>query len=244
MGDWDFPLVDFFDQRAVAINRHAHSLAQLSDVERTAACRQIQDRVRTCVGALQDRLLLKAAVCMVDDLYKYVNDTVIMDQALLDYLNASGRTFTMALHERGYVIRYVVENQFSNVGFLMFGPFDVFQKVFNAAGFVYICPQQIGLELMRHDGLGASDYTNAIAQYKTELRVVANRLAIECHEGDLHYVFLDADYEEGSLDIALRGRGVAGVLHIFRNDAPVPGSSVDIDFPEQTRGGQWNAPLD
>jgi|CXWL01.1.fsa_nt_gi hypothetical protein len=48
MGDWDFPLVDFLDQRAVAINRHAHSLAQLSDVARRAAYRQIQDRVRKC----------------------------------------------------------------------------------------------------------------------------------------------------------------------------------------------------
>lgn len=68
MGDWDFPLVDFFDQRAVAINKHSHSLALLRNVERTAACRQIQDRVRTCVDALPDHLLLRAAVCMVDAL--------------------------------------------------------------------------------------------------------------------------------------------------------------------------------
>jgi hypothetical protein len=34
----------------------------------------------------------------------------------------------------------------------------------------------------------------------------------------------------------LRGRGAPGVLTIFRQDAPVPGSEVSVFFPEQKLG--------
>jgi hypothetical protein len=189
------------------------------------------------VHALADSQLLQSAVSMVDDLYKYVNDEVLMDEVLFDYFDAFGRTLTKTVRERGYVIRYVVENQFSGVDFLMLGPFNVFPRVFNAAGFVYICPQQLGLHLMQADGIMASEYARAIAQYITEARLVGDRLVNKCHDDRQHYVFLEADYQEGALDIALRGCGAPGVLSVFRDDAPVPGSEVSVAFPEQKLGG-------
>jgi hypothetical protein len=173
---------------------------------------------------------------MVDDLYKYVNEEVLMDEALFEYLDAFGRTLTKAVSERGYVIRYVVENQFSGVDFLMLGPFDVFPKVFKAAGFAYICPQNLGLYLMQRDGIAASEYPRAIAQYITEARHVGDQVVIKYHDDGQHYVFLEADYQEGALDIALRGGGAPGVLSIFRDEAPVGGSEVSVSFPEQKLG--------
>jgi isocitrate dehydrogenase kinase/phosphatase len=77
-----------------------------------------------------------------------------------------------------------VENQFSGVDFLMVGPFDVFPRVFNAAGFVYICPQQLSLHLMQHDGITASEYPRAIAQYITEGRHVGDRIVIKIFRDD------------------------------------------------------------
>src|SRR5262245_59502691 len=118
MSGWDISLVDYWDQTTGAINRFARRLGQLEGAERIAAYGQIREGVRGRVGALPDRQLLLAAVSMVDDLYKYVNDEVLVGDALFDYLDAFGRTFTEGVRERGYVIRYVVENQFSGVDML------------------------------------------------------------------------------------------------------------------------------
>lgn len=237
MGDWDFHLVDYWDQRTGAINRNVLRLARLGEPERAAACDQVRDAVDRRAQALEDGHLLQAAVTLVDDLYKYVNDEVMMHPALFEYLAAFGRPFTRTVRERGYVIRYVVDNQFSGTEFLMLGPFDVFPKVFNAAGFFYICPQHLAQRLMQPDGVAASGYESALPRYIAEARAVGDQILGKCHEDGMHYVFLEADYQDGALDLALRGRGDPGVLSIFRSDAPVPGTEVSISFPERTLEG-------
>ena len=62
-------------------------------------------------------------------------------------------------------------------------------------------------------------------------------LAIQGYIDDRHYVSLEADYEEGALDSALRGGRNPGVLRVFRDDAPVHDSEVSVVFPEQKLGG-------
>lgn len=96
--------MDYWDQTTGAINRHVLRLIPLSEAERQAAGGRIQDAVRKRLAALTDRLLLQAAVSMVDDLYKYVNDAVLVHGALFAYLDAFARTLTAAVRERGYVI--------------------------------------------------------------------------------------------------------------------------------------------
>jgi hypothetical protein len=139
------------------------------------------------------------------------------------------------LYPDSSVIHSVVENQFSGVDFFMLGPFDVFARVFKTAGFVYIGPQQLGFDLMRANGVAASDYASSIAQYITEPRVVGDRLVNNCQAGGEHYVFLETDYEDGCLDEALRRNRGAGVLVVFRNDIPVAGSTVSVGYPAQKR---------
>lgn len=241
MKAWDLPLVDYWDQQVGSINGNVLRLLKLSETERSAACGEIRGAVRRRAQALTDDQLLQAAVSMVDDLYKYLNDEVLMDKALFDYLEAFARTFTEAVRERGYVIHYVVENQFSGIDFLMLGPFDLFPKVFGAAGLVYVCPQRLGLELMQADGVAASDYVGAIAQYIAEARSVGDELVDTCHADGRHFVFLEADYDEGALDAALRGRGAPGVLSVFRNEPPIPGSEISVVVPGQSLGGSESA---
>jgi hypothetical protein len=231
MDTWDLPLFSYWDQTKRAINRHALRLEKLSEIERRVAYSQIRTAMRIQVRDLEDEKLLQAAVSMVDDLYKYVNDEVMLAQVLFEYLEAFGSTLTEVVLDRGYVIRYVVENQFSGVDFLLIGPFDVFPRVFNAAGFVYVCPQHQSLKLMERDGIDASEYAQAVAEYITEARHVCDRVVTKCHDEGQHFIFLEADYQEGALDIAMRGRKAPGVLHIFRDEAPVPGSRVFVSFP-------------
>ncbi len=92
----------------------------------------------------------------------------------------------------------------------------------------------IRLRLMRaDDGLAAPDYASAVARYIAEARALADRLLNQCAETGRHYLFVEVDYQEGALDLALQGSNARGVLTIFRNDAPVPGSTVSVSFPDQ-----------
>ena len=237
MNDWDIRLVDYWDQTKNAINNNILQLSKLSEPGRMAAFDQIRDSVRKRSESLADEYLLQAVVSMVDDIYKCINEEALISQTLFDYLDAFGRTLTTVVSERGYVIRYVVENQFPKVDFLMQGPLDVFPKIFNAAGFLYICPQQAALFLMQHDGINAEDYMQTIARYIAEARYLTNEMVTRCVNEDKHFVFLEADYQEGVLDLAFQDRGAPGVLSIFRNEAPVAGSEVSIGFPEDRLGG-------
>jgi hypothetical protein len=112
MNDWALHLVDYWDQTTGAINRNVLRLIRLSEPERKAAYGQIQNAVFRRLHALSDIRLLQATVSMVDDLYKYVNDEVLVDQALFAYLDAFAGAFTRVVRERGYAVHYVVENQF------------------------------------------------------------------------------------------------------------------------------------
>lgn len=233
MSDWDLPLAGYWDQTTDAINRNTRRLFGLSEPERVAACGQIRDAVLQRVHVLPDTQLLQAAVSMVDDLYKFVNEEARVDRALFAYLDAFARTFTTALRARGYVLHYVAENQFSGDDFLMLGPLDLFPKVFSAAGFVYVCPHYLAWQLMQADGVAAAQCSLAISQYIDEARVLGDRLVQQCRQTSRHIVFLEVDYQEGALDIALQSAGARGVINVFRNDAPVPGSTVAVSFPEQ-----------
>ena len=237
MDAWNFPHVfNFWDQQAGAINANARRLDALGAPEREAACRRIREAVGAHAQALDDEWLLKMALTLTDDLYKYVNDEILLCPGLFDYLGAFGRAFLGAVRARGYAVHSVVDNQFSGVDFLRLGPFDLFPRVFGAAGFVYVCPQHAAWQLMQADGLAADAYPANIARYQTEARMLADRLAGECQAEGRHYLFLEADFEEGALDAALRSRGAPGVLSVFRNEAPAADSRVSADFPAQRLG--------
>src|SRR5579871_6321059 len=232
MTAWNWPLVDYWDQRTDAINRAAARVRELSPSDRPAAYSEIQEHVLDKVASLPEYLLWKATVSMVDDLYKFVNDAVVMDEALLGYLHAFAHTMIATVRARGYVVRYIVDNQFSGIEFLKMGPFDLFPRVFNAAGFVYSCPQLLALQLMRHDGIQDGEYEARVAEYIDEARMLNDRVIHTCRNDARHFVQLETDYEDGSLDAALNGEDDIGALTIIRNEAPAPGTRVSVVFPK------------
>jgi hypothetical protein len=232
MSTWNWPLPEYWDQRTDAISRAAARIRALSPSDRNAAYEEIRDHVLDKVAVLPQDLLLNAAVSMVDDLYKFVNDTVLMDDVLLGYLNAFANTMIATVRARGYVVRYIVENQFSSVEYLRLGPFDLFPRVFNAAGFVYTCPQLLALQLMRADGVREDEYEASVAQYIDEARKLSDRIVNSCRNDAHHFVLLETDFEDGALDAATNGERDAGALSIFRNDAPLPGTNVSVRFPK------------
>lgn len=237
MDDWTLPLIGYWDQQIDAININCSRLSRLKRRKRSEACRQITQEVTRAVLALPDDLLLQVSLSMVDNLYKYVNGRVEADEALFEYVEAFGRPFTAVVRQRGYVIQYVAENVF-NQEFLMPGPLDFFPSFFSSAGFVYICPQLLALELMRRDGVAEADYSDSLAMYNAEARDVADQVLQTCRDESRHYLFVETDFQEGCLDAALQGRGAAGVISVFRQEAPVPGSKVLAVFPEEKLDGR------
>lgn len=235
MESWKNP-IDYWDYNKKAILRTTQRLHKLEETDRKTACEEIRNKVRDYTDQLTDEQFLQMMVTMVDDLYKSVNDEVLLATALFEYLDAFGRTLTQVLRERGYVIQYIVENQFFDIDILLRGPFDVFASFFQAAGFVYICPQQVIPFLMQHDNIPATEYEKSVDKYINEARHISDKLVTECHENNLHYIFLEVDFQEGSLDVAMEKSGSPGVLNIFRNEAPVAGSQIAISFPEQKLG--------
>jgi len=235
MDNWNNP-IDYWDQNKKAILRNTRRLDKLGDTDRKAAYEQIRDTIRRYAHQLEDEQLMNLVVTMVEDLYKFANEEAVIVGPLFEYLDAFGRTLTKIVRERGYVIRYVVGNQFFDVDLLMLGPFKNFHKTFNVVGFVYICPQLLGFNLMQHDGIKTSEYLKVIPRYIDEARDVSNNLVTKCKEENRHYTFLEVDYQVGVLDIALEGREAPGVLSIFRNEAPIAGSKVAITFPKQKLG--------
>jgi hypothetical protein len=230
MSEWTFPYIfSYWDQLTGIINKSAMRLHELDAHEREKAYADIREAMETHIQRLTDEQFMKAALSLIDDLYKYVNDEIYCATELVQYLDAFGRTFTTRLREKGYSIQYVVENTFAN-DFLMVGPFDLFPVIFNAIGLVYVCPQLIAWDLMKHDGLEAAAYPLAISRYTMEARKVADDLLQRCHADHAHYIFLETDYQDGCLDAALRERGTAGVLSIFRNQAAVADSTVVADL--------------
>ena len=95
------------------------------------------------------------------------------------------------------------------------------------------CGQIRDAILKRLHTLSDSQLLQAAVSMIDEARIVANRLVKQCHGTSQHYVFLEADYQEGALDIALQDGNAGSVLRVLRNDAPVPGSTVSVGFPEQ-----------
>lgn len=231
MNDWNFShIFQYWDQRTGAIALNSERLDQLGTAAQSNARSQIREALEAHVEALDDELLLQAAISQTDDLYKYINDEVVVRPALFYYLAAFGRTLNNAVRERGYVIEYVVENQFSGPPFLFRGPFGLFPKIFQAVGFVYVCPQQLAWQMMQQDGVAEADYSARIAQYASEGWAMAHQMARTCHTEGRHFIYLETDYVEGSLDAPLEGKGAPGVLSIFRNEAAVAGSTVTVDY--------------
>ena len=231
MKNWKLSLVKYWDQLEKAIFNNTKQLDKLSESKQKKAYDQIREAVNLQVQAYTDEQLLMAAVSLVDDLYKFLNE-VLVATTLFEYVDAFGRTFTDALRKRGYVIHFIVDNQFTRNDILFQGAFDLFKKVFNAAGFVYICPQLIGMQLMQADGIN-DDFLASMPRYINEARYLSDKLVTECQEEGLHYVFLETNFEDGVLDSAVKDMNKLGVLGIFRNEAPIAGSKIQVSYPDQ-----------
>lgn len=237
-------ITDYWDFRTGEIVSNAEVLAGLEAVDRAQALEELRLSIVEHTNVLSDELMAQVAVPMIDDLYKTVAYLAQWNECFEDYLTATAGVFCQLFAERGYVIQYVIDNTYAMTEQGMSGPLDYFPVWFSAAGFIYLCPQRIAVELIAEAGQPASKKFELFPTYIAEARDVANQLVRDCQGGKRHFVFLDTDSTDDSFEVAWPKGQNKEVLSVFRNEAPVPGSNCIISFPLQIKTNEQTAQFD
>ncbi|MEJ7785476.1 MAG: hypothetical protein WKF96_11780 [Solirubrobacteraceae bacterium] len=229
LGNWDYPrLTDYWDFGARAIDRHARDLEKLNEAELRAVLSLVADAITDHVDNLPEELLPAAAVAIVDDLYKSACVINRWDDILGTYLATSARTLLSELASRGIHIQYLVDNVWDELE----RPVDLFPHWFEAAGFVYVCPQEIVSKLAEEDGRSDDvDAEELLSAYIEESRHVGGQIVARCQEEPRHFVQLDCDWVQGSFDQAFTQAGGEGVVTILRIAAADAGTHVKVWWP-------------
>lgn len=229
---WMLPKVtDYWDQQRAAIENGAQRLGALPTAAQSSAVAALEAAIERHVAVLDDNLAGFAAFAFADDLYKAAYAIRHWNEALQAYLAATSGSFCSLLSTRGITLNYVIDNVYEPTLFGMGLPIDAFPVWFQTAGFVYICPQAIALELMTNDGLPRDAFEEHLPRYASEGTDVAGLLATRSHEERRHFVYLDADSTPDSLAQALAMRSAPGYLVVFRDQPPLPGTTCSVWKP-------------
>jgi len=225
-------LYDYWDRQTGAVEANAKLLASFPEPRRQEQLDLIQAGVREHAGVLSDERLLQNVFVLIEDLYKQFNTIMRLGDPLFQFLTASSGTLLETLKLRGFALQYVVDNTFPYTEIGLGRPLHAFPALFEAAGLLFICPQQCATLLMKADGLGEKDFVREMPRYVDEGRLVAGKLIARAHEDRRHFAFLEADANTTAMDLALVQRGLPGILWVYRNEPPVAGSRAVVVPPE------------
>jgi hypothetical protein len=226
-----YKVTDYWDSNTDNLKRFCEELHTARPDQRKSIMEAIRTAVSEHVRVLSDETLCKVAWIMTEDLYRWANELASLSTSYAWYFEASAAQLLFLLWKRGYIMHYLAENDFPNTPLGMERPLDIFPDWFRSAGFVYICPQSLALEMMTADGFQRADFYDQVSRYIDEARDVTEQVAEECHSTDRHYFFLDTDSTEKSFGVALARSGEPGVITVHRSDAPVRGSTSRVRFP-------------
>jgi hypothetical protein len=230
--DWALPnITSYWDQSVQAIERLSRQLKEVPPKSRAAQQSLIRAAVGRRVGTLSDQDLMRAASVMADDLYQAVGQITFWDDALEQYLSASSGAFLAAVSARGYVVNYVIDNNFDDLA----GPVRRFPRWFTTADLFYICPQHLACWTMKDEGRPETAWPALMPNYIERARELADAMVARCRNEGRHFVFLATDSNEESFSAAMRTQGLPGVIRIFRRDAPFPNSKCVVTFPAKSR---------
>jgi hypothetical protein len=235
MDNWFFPRVtDYWDSRTDALETLPLRIAEETAEAQGQIFAAIREAIVRHVERFPDEMLLKLLCVVADDIYKVVNRASQTGTAYFQYLGASAGTLFSVAGQRGCVLHYLVDNLFEATEQGLARPLRYFPNWFQAAGLVYICPQELGVTLMQADKVDPAQHVQAIPRYIQEATHVAWRLAARCHEEGRHYVFLNASDspEPFSFELAMQVAGGARIMTALRTEAPTPGSNIMLYPPK------------
>lgn len=221
---WKLPsLVDYYDFDQEALVKRSSQLALLDEAEQSIALSSVAETVAAMLAGFDDDFLPDVALSMLDDLYKSAIWIVEWGPAQADYIRDVWGTLFRTLTERGFTMRYVIDNTFP-LG--LERPLSLLPELFGQAGIVYVCPHQLALGLP--EAANVEHSVDGLRQFIGESRHLANELVERLVTSETHVVYLELDYEEGCLDVVRSLRAAPGTILVFRNEEPVAGSSVEM----------------
>lgn len=199
-------ITDYWDYDA--IDHWASMLGEMDDETLSDSLDMLSAAVTEHTRVLSDELLQRVSIVIADDLYKTANTIGFWSESIEAYLRATAGVFFRLLNERGFILHYVVDNSFEDMG----RPLQLFPSWYSACGIQYECPQF----LTAQDGCSP---TEARRRCTT---------ALQASGGNFHYVILDTDCEDDSFTAPLEQLKQDKVITVIREEAPVPGSRITI----------------
>lgn len=228
---WMLPKVtDYFDSQTDAVQRFVERLKKSHHGE--TDLRNIREAVSEHMRVLPPEWAFSASVVIVDDLYKAGDRLPLLDEHHQQYIEASAGTFFELFHDKGFVLRYGINNGFEQTDFGMQRPLYLLPALFAAAGLVYICPQALGLLAMEHDGIPSSEFLTNYGRYEAESRHMALMLLGKCKKARKSYVVLELGDDDALLKDFLPAALEENVVTVFRCEPPIAGSKIDVRFPK------------
>ena len=227
---WMLPkITDYLDSQTDAVQRFADKVDTSPHPERDL--REIREAVSEQTRVLPPKWLLTTSYIFADDLYKAGNRLPMWAEQHRQYIDASAGTFFQRFQEKGYVLRYGINNSFEQTDFGMQRPLYLLPALFAAAGLVYVCPETLSLDLMKNDGIPSSEFLKTFRRYEAESRHVAQLLLKQCNAMRKSYVLLElGDREELLSEISADSQ--TNVVKLFRNEPPVAGTRVSVTLPK------------
>jgi hypothetical protein len=224
-------ITDYWDSSTLAIDRFARQLGELPPDQKELASRELTAAMSEHIRVLPDKLLVQAAIAIVDDLYQTACWIDRWDSELFAYLEATAGVFLSMLTERGFTLHYLVDNTFDDFE----RPMRLFPGWFPAAGIVYACPQVVGCELVLKMEGEHAPLSERLPNYIREARDIVESMLDRCRAESRHFFLLDLDFEERSFRSSLQEKDVNGMLTIFRNDGAQPGTKLAAWLPTELR---------
>jgi hypothetical protein len=231
MSEWMLRRVtDYWESRANAVFVHAQRLEVIERARRAPVLAEIAHCVNRHADALSSEQLANVGWIMVDDLYRGLGGLSYWDDSIPDYLRASAATFCGRMTSAGYSLRYFVDNEFEQTEVGLAGPAEWYGPWFRAAGFSYICPQEIARRHIIADGFPSARWTDTLTAHLESARTRALDLLRSCRSVRGHFVFLDAESSDTALGLAAEDAGEPGSILVMRNEAPQLSSRCQVSI--------------
>jgi hypothetical protein len=216
-------LVAYYDESNHTLATRSTNLATLNADDQQQALAAVVERVASAIGQLDNDAISNAALSMIDDLYRAACTIIEWGPPQQQYVAAVWGTAFELVSQRGYTVRYVVENTWPDG---LVRPIDVFPSLFGLAGFVYLCPHQAAASLP--EAALAPRTVEGLSNTIEEGRYIVGEAIKQLSETNRHLVYLEADLQPSGLGAILEMPETPGVIEIFRNEAPIPGSKVTV----------------
>jgi len=216
---------DYYDELKHALAARGGEFEALSTGDRKHASELVSQRVHEFSKLFDNDLIVKVALSMIEDLYKAGVSATVWGPGYESYVSAVWGTMFAALRDRGYTIRYIVENTWPDDELR---PVQFFPSLFGLAGVTYICPSAMAAELPELKGAPVT--TAGLRPGLAEGRFIAQEALKELVKQGKHFAYFETDFDPGCLDIVFALPKPPGTIEIFRNEALVPGSTVALSL--------------